>query len=69
MNIVKAERRIDGGASGQPLTTYYEAKQGKNRYCITSVYKGETDFAKAIESLITKKVLRAISSPTPQTTK
>jgi len=69
MNIIKAERRIAGGAAGQPLTTYYEAKQGKNRYCITSIYKGETDFTKAIESLITKKVLREINAPKPQITK
>jgi hypothetical protein len=40
-----------------PVTTYHEKKIGKTLYRVTSVYKGEIDFAKTLEDLIVRKIL------------
>ncbi|MDR2569584.1 MAG: hypothetical protein LBD23_04705 [Oscillospiraceae bacterium] len=50
----------------EPVTTYHEKKIGKTLYKVTSVYKGEVDFTKAMEDLIIRKILRgdgAVESP------
>ena len=36
----------------------HEEKIGKTLYRVTTVYKGEFDFAKAMEELIVRKILR-----------
>ena len=43
--------------SANPVATYHEEKHGNTLYRITSVHKGEIDFAKTIEDLIVRKVL------------
>ena len=44
--------------NGEPITTYQEKKIGKTLYRVTSEYKGEVDFVKALEELIVQKILR-----------
>jgi hypothetical protein len=62
MKPIKAEiENIDGGNKPQ-MRTYGEEKIGKTLYCVTSVYKGEIDFAKAMEDLIVRKILRGEGS-------
>ena len=41
----------------KPVATYSEEKHGRILFRVTSVHKGEMDFAKTIEDLIVKKVL------------
>ena len=41
-----------------PVTTYHEKRIGNTLYRVTSIYKGEVDFAKAIEDLTIRKILR-----------
>jgi hypothetical protein len=40
------------------MTTYREKKIGNTLYRVTSIYKGEIDFKKAIEDLTIRKILR-----------
>jgi len=62
MKPLKAEiKNIDGEAKPQ-IRTYGEEKIGKTLYCVTSIYKGEIDFAKAMEDLIIRKILRGEGS-------
>ena len=42
----------------KPVITYHEKKIDKTLYRITSIYKGEIDFKKAIEDLTIRKILR-----------
>jgi hypothetical protein len=66
MKPIKAETvSTDGGTTPQ-MRTYDEKKIGKTLYCVTSVYKGEIDFAKAMEDLIVRKILRGEGSENPQ---
>ena len=44
-------------AEPKQVTTYHEKKGGTTLYRITSIYKGEIDFAKTLEDLVVKKVL------------
>ena len=39
------------------ITTYQEKKEGRTLYRITSIYKGEIDFATTLEDLVVKKIL------------
>ena len=43
--------------SAKPVVTYSKEKHGQILFRVTSVHKGEIDFAKTIEDLIVKKVL------------
>jgi hypothetical protein len=59
MNLVKAEMKVHDGMDEPKLTAYHEETLNKTRFVVTSVYKGEIDFAKAMEGLIVKKILRS----------
>ena len=41
-----------------PVITYHEQKTGKTLYRVTIEYKGKIDFAKTVEDLIVRKILR-----------
>ena len=41
-----------------PVTTYHEKRIDKTLFRITSIYKGEINFAKAVEDLTIQKILR-----------
>lgn len=45
-------------STNKPITKYHERKISKTLYRVTSIYKGEIDFTKAIEDLIIRKILR-----------
>ena len=47
-----------GTPDAKAVTTYQEKQIGKTLYRVTSVYKGEIDFQKALEDLIVRKILR-----------
>ena len=47
-----------GKTTADSATAYFEKKIGKTLYRVTCVYKGEIDFAKAIEDLTIRKILR-----------
>ena len=52
------DKKADNVPLAKPVTTYHEKKIGNTLYRITSIYKGEIDFAKAIEDLTIRKILR-----------
>jgi hypothetical protein len=52
------DKRADDEPTVKPMTTYIEKKIGNTLYRVTSIYKGEIDFKKAIEDLTIRKILR-----------
>ena len=58
MDLIKAEMKEHYGAEKPQLTAHHEKMINKTLYIVTSVYKGEIDFAKAMEDLIIRKILR-----------
>jgi hypothetical protein len=52
------DKRVEDVPTVNPLTTYKEKKIGNTLYRVTSIYKGEIDFKKAIEDLTIRKILR-----------
>ncbi|MCL2286845.1 MAG: hypothetical protein FWC32_10850 [Firmicutes bacterium] len=43
-------------------TTYYEKQIDKTLYRVTNIYKGEIDFDKAAEELLTQKISDLLNS-------
>jgi hypothetical protein len=60
--MVKTDTSGTSKKQTEPVTTYHEKKIGKTLYKVTSVYKGEVDFTKAMEDLIIRKILRGEGS-------
>ena len=52
------DKKADDVPIVEPIVTYHEKKIGNTLYRVTSIYKGEIDFAKAIEDLTIRKILR-----------
>ena len=52
------DKRADDTPLVEPIVTYHEKKIGNTLYRVTSIYKGEIDFKKAIEDLTIRKILR-----------
>ena len=58
MDLIRAEMKAYEEAEKPQLTAHHEKMINKTLYIVTSVYKGEIDFAKAMEDLIIRKILR-----------
>ena len=52
------DKKVAGAPPVKPVKTYQEKKIGNTLYRVTKIYKGEIDFAKAIEDLTIRKILR-----------
>jgi|GEM_PF-6845343 len=46
--------------STKPLTAYHEKAIGKTLFRVTTIYKGEIDFKKAIEDAVIKKIVNEV---------
>ena len=61
MNLPTPDITVDWGQTDRPpATDYYERKIGKTLYRVKCVYMGKIDFAKAMEEMIVRKVLREL---------
>ena len=56
--VVNYADKVNADSSNQPVTTYHEKKINRTLYRVTNIYKGEIDFARAIEDLTITKILR-----------